>query len=114
MSPFLEAQIMALIEDSRWDIAYLGMQIVIESLALAAFGDMLRRTTEPLLKKLLRYVMSDEARHVAFGVLSLKEYYAELSDAELKDRQEFLVEQHPSQPCPIDDTGDLGADGTTS
>ena len=71
MSPFLEEQITALIEDSRWDIAYLGMQIVIESLALAAFGDMLRRTEEPLLKKLLRYVMSDEARHVAFGVLSL-------------------------------------------
>jgi hypothetical protein len=92
MSPFLEAQIMALIEDSRWDIAYLGMQIVIESLALAAFGDMLRRTTEPLLSKLLRYVMSDEARHVAFGVLSLKEYYSGLSQAELKDRQEFLVE----------------------
>jgi hypothetical protein len=92
MSPFLESQIMALIEDSRWDIAYLGMQIVIESLALAAFGDMLRRTTEPLLKKLLRYVMSDEARHVAFGVLSLKEFYADLSEPELKDRQEFLVE----------------------
>jgi hypothetical protein len=92
MTPFLEAQIMALIEDSRWDIAYLGMQIVIESLALAAFGDMLRRTSEPLLKKLLRYVMSDEARHVAFGVLTLKEFYAQLSEAELKDRQEFLVE----------------------
>jgi hypothetical protein len=92
MSPFLEDQIMALIEDSRWDIAYLGMQIVIESLALAAFGQMLRATEEPLMKKLLRYVMSDEARHVAFGVLSLSEYYQELSDAELKDRQEFLAE----------------------
>jgi hypothetical protein len=92
MSPFLEEQITALMEDSRWDIAYLGMQIVIESLALAAFGSMLRSTEEPLLKKLLRYVMSDEARHVAFGVLSLGEYYRELSDAELKDRQDFLLE----------------------
>src|SRR5262245_30413340 len=92
MSEFLEQQITALLEDSRWDIAYLGMQIVIESLALAAFGDMLRRTDEPLLKKLLRYVMSDEARHVAFGVLSLAEYYQHLTEAELKDRQEFLVE----------------------
>ena len=82
----------ALLEDSRWDIAYLGMQIVIESLALAAFGDMLRRIQEPLLRKLLRYVMSDEARHVAFGVLSLQELYAGLTEAELKDRQEFLVE----------------------
>jgi hypothetical protein len=92
MSPFLEGQITALLEDSRWDIAYLGMQIVIESLALAAFGSLLRTTDEPLLRKLLRYVMSDEARHVAFGVLSLSEYYRDLPAAELKDRQEFLVE----------------------
>ncbi len=92
MSPFLEQQIDALMTDDRWDIAYLGMQIVIESLALAAFGSMLRATNEPLLKKLLRYVMSDEARHVAFGVLSLAEFYQELSSAELKERQEFLAE----------------------
>ena len=92
MSPFLDQQIQALIEDSRWDIAYLGMQIVIESLALAAFGQMLRTTEEPLLKKLLRYVLSDEARHVAFGILTLGEYYEGLTDAELMDRQEFLAE----------------------
>ncbi len=92
MNPDLEAQITGLLEDSRWDIAYLGMQIVIESLALAAFGDMARRTTEPLLRKLLRYVMADEARHVAFGILSLGEYYRHLSSAELKDRQDFLLE----------------------
>src|SRR5277367_1976915 len=92
MSPFLEEQIDALISDSRWDIAYLGMQIVIESLALAAFGSMLRATAEPLLKKLLRYIMSDEARHVAFGIISLAEYYQELTDAELRDRQEFLLD----------------------
>ncbi|NNE75032.1 MAG: ferritin-like domain-containing protein [Acidimicrobiales bacterium] len=92
MSPYLDAQIQALIEDSRWDIAYLGMQIIIESLALAAFGSMLRSTQEPLLKKLLRYVLSDEARHVAFGILSLAEYYENLSEAELLDRQEFMAE----------------------
>ena len=92
MNPNLEAQITGLLEDSRWDIAYLGMQIIIESLALAAFGDMARRTSEPLLKKLLRYVMADEARHVAFGILSLGEFYEHLSSAELRDRQDFLLE----------------------
>jgi hypothetical protein len=92
MSPYLKQQIWSLLEDSRWDIAYLGMQIVIESLALAAFGDMLRRTQEPLLRKLLRYVMSDEARHVAFGVLTLSEFYSSLSAAELRERQEFLLD----------------------
>jgi hypothetical protein len=81
-----------IIADSRWDMTYLGMQIMVEGLALAAFGFMHQMTTEPLLKKLLRYVMSDEARHVAFGVLSLKEYYAQLSGAEIRERQEFAFE----------------------
>ncbi len=81
-----------ILADSRWDMTYLGMQIMVEGLALAAFGFIHQMTTEPLLKKLLRYVMSDEARHVAFGVLSLQEYYKELTDAEMKDRQEFAFE----------------------
>ena len=68
------------------------MQIMVEVLALAAFGYLHQLTNEPLLKKLLRYVMSDEARHVAFGVLSLKEVYDGMSDSEMKDRQEFAYE----------------------
>jgi hypothetical protein len=81
-----------IIADSRWDMTYLGMQIMVEGLALAAFGFMQQMTPDPLLKQLLRYVMSDEARHVAFGVLSLKEYYTELTTAELRERQEFAFE----------------------
>ena len=81
-----------IINDSRWDMTYLGMQVMVEGLALAAFGFMHQLTSEPLLKQLLRYVMSDEARHVAFGVISLKEAYEDMSDVELKDRQEFAFE----------------------
>jgi len=81
-----------ILAESRWDMTYLGMQIMVEGLALAAFGFLHQMTTEPLLKQLLRYVMSDEARHVAFGVLSLQEYYKELTDAEMMDRQEFAFE----------------------
>jgi hypothetical protein len=81
-----------IIQDSRWDMTYLGMQVMVEGLALAAFGYMHQLTEEPLLKQMLRYVMSDEARHVAFGVLSLREAYAGMSDAELKERQEFAYE----------------------
>ena len=81
-----------IINDSRWDMTYLGMQIMVEGPALAAFGFIHQLTTEPLLKQLLRYVMSDEARHVAFGVLSLQDYYSELSATELRERQEFAFE----------------------
>jgi hypothetical protein len=81
-----------IIADSRWDMTYLGMQIMVEGLALAAFGFMHQISEEPLLKKMLRYVMADEARHVAFGVLSLQELYHELSATELRERQEFAFE----------------------
>src|SRR6478609_2186826 len=81
-----------IIADNRWDMTYLGMQIMVEGLALAAFGFIHQMTTEPLLKQLLRYVMSDEARHVAFGVISLQEFYSQLTAAEIRERQEFAFE----------------------
>lgn len=81
-----------ILSDSRWDFTYLGMQIMVEGLALAAFGFLHQLTAEPLLKQLLRYVMSDEARHVAFGVLSLKEVYDGMTDKEMMDRQVFAYE----------------------
>jgi hypothetical protein len=81
-----------IVSDSRWDMTYLGMQIMVEGLALAAFGFIHSITDEPLLKQLLRYVMSDEARHVAFGVLSLQELYDSMTSSELRERQEFAYE----------------------
>jgi hypothetical protein len=81
-----------IIADNRWDMTYLGMQIMVEGLALAAFGFIHTMTTEPLLKKMLRYVMADEARHVAFGVISLQDYYNELTASEIRERQEFAFE----------------------
>ncbi|MEU4077387.1 aminobenzoate oxygenase [Streptomyces venezuelae] len=80
------------LRDSRWDLPYLGMQVLIEGLALAAFG-MIRDTTDkPLPKQILAYVMQDEARHVAFGRMALRDYYKQLSDAELREREEFVIE----------------------
>jgi hypothetical protein len=81
----------ATIQDSRWDFKYLGMQIIIEGLAMAAFGNLHQIAQEPLLKELLHYVMRDESRHVAFGVVSLKDHYKDMSPGELKDREDFIV-----------------------
>jgi len=92
INPHLGLLLDEIINDRDWDMTYLGMQIMVEGLALAAFGFLHQLTSEPLLKTLLRYVMSDEARHVAFGVLSLQEAYAQMSDPEIKARQEFAFE----------------------
>jgi len=81
----------ATICDSRWDFKYLGMQIIIEGLAMAAFGNLFQLTQEPLLKELLKYVMRDESRHVAFGVISLRDHYREMPANELRDREDFII-----------------------
>jgi hypothetical protein len=88
----LRALLDDVVSDSRWDMTYLGMQIMIEGLALAAFGFQYQTSPDPLLKQITRYVMADEARHVAFGVLSLQEAYRELSGSEIRERQEFCYE----------------------
>jgi hypothetical protein len=80
------------ITDSRWDFTYLAMQVIIEGLALAAFGTIRDLATEPLGKAINAYVMQDEARHVAFGRLALRDYYPQLTEKERDEREEFAVE----------------------
>ena len=81
-----------ILTDSRWDIKFLGMQIIVEGLALAAFGTLRDTTTNPLLRELITGVMEDEARHVAFGVLSLREFCRGYSESERNEREDFVYE----------------------
>ena len=78
--------------DSRWDFTYLGMQVLIEGLALVAFQRIRDYSKNPLCQAVNAYVMQDEARHVAFGRLALRDYYPKLSDAERREREEFVIE----------------------
>jgi hypothetical protein len=91
ITPSLKELLDATITDSRWDFKYLGMQVMIEGLAMAAFGSLYKMTQEPLLKELLHYVMRDESRHVAFGMVSLDDYYDDMPANELADREDFIV-----------------------
>jgi hypothetical protein len=82
-----------LLTDSRWDVKFLGMQIMVEGLALGAFTTIYNFTREPLLKNLLKYVIQDEARHVHYGVLALREHITkQLSDAERREREDWAYE----------------------
>ena len=83
----------ALMRDSRWDMKFLGMQIMVEGLALGAFGTLYQQTREPLLKQLLKYVIQDEARHVHYGVLALREHITkQLSERERNEREDWAFE----------------------
>ena len=83
----------ALIQDSRWDVKFLGMQIMVEGLALGAFGTLYQMTNEPMLKQLLKMVIQDEARHVHYGVIALRDHFRnELTDSERREREDWAFE----------------------
>ena len=82
----------ALMSDSRWDMKFLGMQIMIEGLALGTFGMIQQLTREPLLKKMLTYIITDEARHVHYGVLALKDFIGQLTEKERREREDWAFE----------------------
>ena len=81
-----------ILQDSRWDLKFIGMQIIIEGLALAAFRSTQLHTRDPLLAQLLEYVLRDEARHVTFGVNYLEEFVHTLSEEERSERAWFAYE----------------------
>jgi hypothetical protein len=91
-NPHLKTLLDLILKDSRWDMKFLGMQIMVEGLALAAFGVIRTNTGEPLLKALTSYVMGDEARHVAFGILSLRDFYLEQPESVRREREDFVFE----------------------
>ena len=92
INPHLRTLLDLILKDSRWDMKFLGMQIMVEGLALAAFGMIRTNTEEPLLRALTSYVMGDEARHVAFGILSLRDYYREQPESVRREREDFVFE----------------------
>ena len=92
LNQHLKALLNDVVTDSRWDMTYLGMQLLIEGLALAAFGLIRDIASNPLARAVNAYVMEDEARHVAFGRLALRDFYPQLSEHERAEREEFCVE----------------------
>jgi hypothetical protein len=92
INPHLRSLLDDTLRDSRWDFTYLGMQVLIEGLALAAFGVIRDFARNPLARSVTAYVMQDEARHVAFGRLALRDYYPQLTEKERDEREEFVVE----------------------
>jgi hypothetical protein len=92
ITPTLQTLLENVLSDARWDMTYLGMQVLIEGLALAAFAQIRDQAQNPLAASVNAYVMQDEARHVAFGRLALRDFYPQLTQAERDEREEFAVE----------------------
>lgn len=92
VNPHLKSLLDKILTDARWDLKFIGMQIIIEGLALAAFHTLKLVAKDPVAKQIIEMVIGDEARHVAFGVIYLEEFVKSLSPQEIEDRAQFAYE----------------------
>jgi len=81
-----------ILTDPRWDLKFIGMQIIIEGLALAAFQTSRELTRDPVLRDMLGLIIRDEARHVTFGINYLEEFIDTLTEEEKEERAQFAYE----------------------
>ena len=81
-----------ILTDPRWDLKFIGMQVVIEGLALAAFNAAKESTNDPVFKRMLELIIRDEARHVTFGINYLTDFVTTLTEEEKLDRAQFALE----------------------
>jgi hypothetical protein len=88
----LKALLDKILTDPRWDLKFIGMQMIIESLALAALHVQRETAADPLLRDINDLIVRDEARHVAFGVTYMEQYVKALAPAEIEDRARFAFE----------------------
>ena len=92
INPNLKFLLDKVLTDERWDLKFIGMQILIEGLALAAFQTIHETTRDPLLRDMVGLVMRDEGRHVAFGVNYLEDWIRSLPEDEIEERAQFAYE----------------------
>ncbi|GAB2724258.1 diiron oxygenase [Streptomyces bullii] len=92
INPGLRTLLHDLLSESRWDIVYLGMQVVVEGLAITALRLASSSFGDPVIRQITKMVAQDEARHIAFGVTALNGMYADVTAAELREREDFLLE----------------------
>ena len=92
INPGLQTLLYDLLSESRWDIVYLGMQVVVEGLAITGLRLASSGFGDPVIRQITKMVAADEARHIAFGVTALNGMYNEVTTAELREREDFLLE----------------------
>src|SRR4029077_20858775 len=69
-----------------------GMQMLVEGIAMGAFATLNAKTNDPVLRRLVQLVMSDEAFHHRFGRLWAAKTIKHLSDEEHKKVEDWAAQ----------------------
>ena len=89
VDPLLKSVLDEILATNFWELKLLGMQMIVEGLAIAAFNLMRRQTQDPTLAQLLDYVLQDEGRHVNFGYFALRRSIPALEPSTREHLEDF-------------------------
>ena len=92
IDPDLQAIVTQLLAETDWEAKCVGMQVILESIALGFFRSGTEIAREPVLASFIGRVHEDEARHVAYGVLSLEQRVPNLPAPALERLQDLAYE----------------------
>lgn len=88
----LNRLISKILSDERWDLKFIGMQVIIESIALASLTNIRKTSRDRLFNDIIGYVIKDESRHVNFGIQFLRDHLARLPQDQLEERARFCFD----------------------
>jgi hypothetical protein len=89
VDPLLKSLIDEILATNLWELKLVGMQMLIEGLAIAAFNLMRKQTGDPTLAQVLDYVLQDEGRHVNFGYFALRRAIPSLAPDKRERLEDF-------------------------
>ena len=92
MSPFLKELIDVTLKSDHWVKVAIGMNMIVEGLALGAFHNMRRATSCELLRSVVTGVLRDESRHVAFGNVYVGDALEHMHPDEREDAAQFAFD----------------------
>jgi hypothetical protein len=92
MSPVLKDLIDATLQADHWVKIAIGMNMVVEGLALGSFHNMRKGTSCALMREIVENVLRDEARHVAFGNVYVGETIRDMHGDDREDVAQFAFE----------------------
>jgi hypothetical protein len=92
IDPDLHNVLRMILANEAWQVKVLGMQLLVESLAMAAFNTIHLAAVDPLIRDIVKHVRLDESRHVAFGVLSLKHDVPDLAEGFRHDLEDLAYQ----------------------
>jgi hypothetical protein len=89
--PNLKALLNAVLQADLWQMKCVGMQVIAESLAMGTFKALRAGTRDEVLKRIVELTAQDEARHVSYGLIYMKEELPRMSEPDLERVEDFAL-----------------------